>query len=119
MFERGSGKKPEIDDEQVKEFHAKIAGGGRERHAFKRAAERGGQLFLGTKAEALGREVRRGMIAPDHPDLSIGQQCKSLSIARSSFYDTPKGESEQNLGLMRRIDEPFLETPFLGVRQMT
>ncbi|MDI3335638.1 hypothetical protein QKW60_04420 [Defluviimonas aestuarii] len=45
------------------------------------------------------------MIEPDHPDLSIGQQCKLLSIARSSFYYTPKGETERNLGLMRRIDE--------------
>ncbi|MAQ46125.1 MAG: hypothetical protein CL812_09740 [Confluentimicrobium sp.] len=79
----------------------------------------GGQLFFGTKAEALGRDVRRDMIEPDHPDLSIGQQCKLLSIARSSFYYTPKGESEQNLGLMRQIDEQFLETPFFGVRQMT
>ena len=59
------------------------------------------------------------MIVPDHPDLSIGQRCKLLSIARSSFYDTPKGESEQNLGLMRGIEEPFPETPFFGVRQMT
>ena len=59
------------------------------------------------------------MIEPDHPDLSIGQQCKLLSIARSSFYYTPKGEFEQNLGLMRQIDEQFLETPFFGVRQMT
>ena len=59
------------------------------------------------------------MIEPDHPDLSIGQQCKLLSIARSSFYYTPKGETEQNLGLMRLIDEQFLETPFFGVRQMT
>lgn len=59
------------------------------------------------------------MIEPDHPDLSIGQQCKLLSIARSSFYYTPKGESEENLGLMRRIDKQFLETPFFGVRQMT
>lgn len=59
------------------------------------------------------------MIEPDHPDLSIGQQCKLLSIARSSFYYIPKGETEQNLALMRRIDEQFLETPFFGVRQMT
>ena len=59
------------------------------------------------------------MIEPDHPDLSIGQQCKLLSIGRSSFYYKPKGETEQNLGLMRRIDEQFLETPFFGVRQMT
>jgi hypothetical protein len=59
------------------------------------------------------------MIEPDHPDLSIGQQCRLLSITRSSFYYEPKGESEQNLGLMRQIDEQFLETPFFGVRQMT
>jgi len=59
------------------------------------------------------------MIEPDHPQLSIGQQCKLLSIARSSFYYTSKGETEQNLDLMRLIDEQFLETPFFGVRQMT
>jgi len=59
------------------------------------------------------------MIEPDHPVLSIGKQCTLLSIARSSFYYTPKGETEINLALMRRIDEQFLETPFFGVRQMT
>ena len=59
------------------------------------------------------------MIEPDHPQLSIGQQCKLLSISRSSFYYTPKGETDQNLSLMRQIDEQFLETPFFGVRQMT
>ena len=59
------------------------------------------------------------MIEPDHPDLSICQQCKLLSIARSSYYYEPKGETEQNLDLMRQIDEQFLETPFFGVRQMT
>ena len=30
----------------------------------------------------------------------------------------PKGENAQNLGLMRRIDELFLEYPFYGSRQM-
>jgi len=35
------------------------------------------------------------MIEPDHPQLSIGWQCTLLSIARSSFYYTPKGEAEQ------------------------
>ena len=61
------------------------------------------------------------MIEPNHPDLSIGQQCKLLSIARSPYYYRPKGETEQNFGLMRRIDErpSELETPFFGVRQMT
>ena len=55
----------------------------------------------------MGREVRRGMIEPDHPELFIGQQCKLLSAARSSFYYTSKSVSGQKIGLMRRIDEPF------------
>ena len=59
------------------------------------------------------------MIEPNHPDLSIGTQCKLLSISRSSFYYEPKGETELNLGLMQKIDRQFLETPFYGVRQMT
>ena len=61
------------------------------------------------------------MIERDHPDLSIGQQCALLSIPRSSFYYSPRGETEQNLALMRLIDvrPADLETPFFGVRQMT
>ena len=59
------------------------------------------------------------MIERDHPVLSIGAQCRLLSIARSSFHHRPQGETELNLALMRRIDEQFLETPFYGVRQMT
>ena len=59
------------------------------------------------------------MIEPGHPSLPIGKQCALLSISRSSFYYTPKGETAMNLGLMRQIDEQFLETPFYGVRQMT
>ena len=59
------------------------------------------------------------MVEPSNPDLPIGKQCKLLSISRSSFYYTPKGETAMNLALMRQIDEQFLETPFFGVRQMT
>jgi transposase InsO family protein len=59
------------------------------------------------------------MIEPDHPDLSISMQCRLLSISRSSFYYSPLGETDTNLGLMRVIDKQFLDTPFYGVRQMT
>ena len=41
-----------------------------------------------------------------------------LSISRSSLYHRPKGESPQNRGLMRRIDELFPRYPFYGSRQM-
>ena len=59
------------------------------------------------------------MVEPANTNLSIGKQCKLLSISRSSFYYQPKGETALNLLLMRQIDEQFLETPFFGVRQMT
>ncbi|WP_156785543.1 IS3 family transposase [Sulfitobacter sp. EE-36] len=107
VFERGGRKAPEVDEEQVKDLHAKI-----------------GELavandFLARKLKTLDRQVRRGMIEPANANLSISKQCKLLSISRSSFYYEPKGESEMNLDLMRVIDKPFLETPFYGVRQMT
>ena len=59
------------------------------------------------------------MIQPDHPKLSIAQQCRLASLGRSTFYYVPRGESVENLGLMVEIDRQFLETPFYGARQMT
>jgi putative transposase len=59
------------------------------------------------------------MVDKDRPRLSVGAQCRQLSISRSSFYYAPKGETALNLGLMRLIDAQLLETPFYGVRQMT
>lgn len=52
------------------------------------------------------------MIEKNHPCLSIGTQCRFLSISRSSFYFASQGESEMSLRLMRLIDRQFLETPF-------
>jgi hypothetical protein len=59
------------------------------------------------------------MIEKYHPSLSIGAQCRLLSIPRSSFCDAPPGETAMNLALMRLIDRQFLETPLYGLRQMT
>ena len=36
-----------------------------------------------------------------HPDLSLSRQCRVLTISRSSFYYSAKGESSKNLALMR------------------
>ena len=63
--------------------------------------------------------MRRGMVERDHAALSVTEQCRLLSIPRSTFYYAPRGETAENLALMRRLDEQFLETPFYGVRQMT
>ena len=58
------------------------------------------------------------MIERGNPNLSITEQCKVLSISRSSFYYVGQGESVANLALMRRIDELFMSYPFYGSRQM-
>ena len=41
-----------------------------------------------------------------------------MSLNRSTLYYEPKGESEGNLQLMRRLDEQFFKTPYYGSRQM-
>ena len=66
----------------------------------------------------MSRGERKAMIARDHPGLSLSRQCQVLAISRSSFYYAPKGESPENLALMRRIDELFMKYPFYGSRQM-
>ena len=59
------------------------------------------------------------MVGPANTNLSIGKQCRLLSLSRSTFYDPPRGGTALKLLLMRQIDEQFPETPFFGVRQMT
>jgi len=66
----------------------------------------------------MSRRERKAMVVRDVPDLSLSRQCRILSIGRSSLYYAPKGESVENLTLMRRIDELFLKYPFYGSRQM-
>ena len=66
----------------------------------------------------MSRGERKALIRRDQPELSLSRQCEILAISRSSFYYTPKGESPENLALMRRIDELFLKYPFYGSRQM-
>jgi putative transposase len=66
----------------------------------------------------MSRGERKAMIVPGRPGLSLSRQCQLLSISRSSFYYAPRGESPENLALMRRIDELFLKYPFYGSRQM-
>ena len=66
----------------------------------------------------MSRGERKAMIGRDHPGLSLSRQCQVLAISRSSFYYAPKGESADNLALMRRLDELFMKYPFYGSRQM-
>jgi putative transposase len=59
------------------------------------------------------------MIEKEHPNLSIARQCELMEIHRSGLYYSPIPESEENLLLMRLIDEQYYKTPFYGVRKVT
>lgn len=58
------------------------------------------------------------MICSNNKKLSISRQCNLVSISKSNYYYTAKGESLLNLRLMALIDQQILETPFYGSRQM-
>ena len=59
-------------------------------------------------------------IDPKDSDLSINRQCYLLGLQRSSYYrpSVVTSESNENLELMRLIDEEFLRHPFYGSRKM-
>jgi putative transposase len=50
---------------------------------------------------------RRAMLAPDHGKLSIRRQCTLLGVARSSMYRRRQPATDNDLAVMRRLDELF------------
>lgn len=58
------------------------------------------------------------MIDKAYPDVSVVEQCDLLAISRSGFYYEPVAESEENLAIMRTLDEQYLSTPFYGVERL-
>jgi putative transposase len=75
------------------------------------------------------------MINPKHRKISVRRQCDLLGLNRSGFYYQPRTvtkksknnasdmifpirETEQNLSIMKRIDELYMKHPFYGSRNM-
>lgn len=54
----------------------------------------------------------------DHEAISIRRQCDLLGVNRASLYYASTREKEENLQLMRWIDEQYTATPFFGSRRM-
>lgn len=50
--------------------------------------------------------------------LSVKRQCELLDLNRSGVYYAPRAVSEQDLQLMRRIDQLHLDHPFYGSRRI-
>ncbi|RXG86626.1 IS3 family transposase [Bradyrhizobium zhanjiangense] len=69
------------------------------------------------KMSALDRHV---LVDHNYGELSVRRQCQLLGVARSSVY-RPRSAANDNddLALMRRIDELFTSWTFLGSRRVT
>jgi putative transposase len=65
------------------------------------------------------REDLRPLVDRDHAELSVRRQCELLGVNRAGLYYQPMGESEENLRLMRLMDEQYTRAPFYGSRRMT
>ena len=50
--------------------------------------------------------------------LSVALQCELVGLPRSTWYYQVRGETAENLALMRAIDEQYLKTPFYGSRKL-
>ncbi len=62
--------------------------------------------------------ARLALVDRTETHLSIVEQCRLLRVARSTLYYRPAAVSEDDLALMRRLDELYLASPFYGSRRM-
>lgn len=58
------------------------------------------------------------MIQPERQHLSIVKQCELLEVSRSGLYYQPVAESDENLAIMRIMDEQYFKTPFYGLERL-
>jgi putative transposase len=65
-----------------------------------------------------GADELRRWIDVGEAGLSVARQCELLGLPRSTYYYVAAAASEEDLQLMRAIDEQYLKTPFFGSRRM-
>ena len=58
------------------------------------------------------------MVEPGHAELSIKRQCELLDLSRAAYYYQPLPVSEEDVELMRLIDEEYTRHPFYGSRSL-
>jgi putative transposase len=64
-------------------------------------------------------EEKRALIEKTNKQVSISRQCELLGLSRSVYYYQPEPVSEEELYLMRLIDEEYTRHPFYGSRRLS
>ncbi len=71
------------------------------------------------KIRNLDLDERRALIETSSTMFSQRKQCELLGVNRSGLYYESKEPTEEDLLLMRAIDEEYLQHPYYGRRRMT
>ena len=61
----------------------------------------------------------RRLLIDKYVELSIDKQCELVSIHKSGVYYKLEPESQENLSILRLLDEQYYKTPFYGIRKLT
>ena len=61
---------------------------------------------------------QRRELVENEDSLSVRKKCYLLSVHRSGLYYKPVGEKQENLEIMRIMDEHYLKHPTEGVIRM-
>ena len=75
--------------------------------------------MAGKKALSLPVEQRKEWIDSSDGTFSLRRQYRLAGLSRSNHYYEPISESEENLKLMRLIDQQYMKYPFYGYPRMT
>ncbi len=75
--------------------------------------------FFSGQVSQTGVDHRKALVRPNHPQLTIERQCQLLQLNRSTYYYQAKEASEEELEMLRLLDQQYLKTPFYGSRKMT
>jgi putative transposase len=69
------------------------------------------------KAAMRPLDDKKRLIDRRHEKLTIEEQCKLIELPRSTFYYSKSGVSSEDLEIMRKMDEKYLEDPTRGTRR--
>ncbi len=68
---------------------------------------------------SLGSAQKRSLIKPQSAQISIRRQCELIGLSPSSYYYKPCAADQEDLALMRQIDELYMRYPFYGSPRIT
>lgn len=69
--------------------------------------------------QTVGPVAQRRTLIETKDEPSLRRQCELLEISRTAYYYQPCSETQENLRLMRQLDELHLENPVYGSRRLT